>query len=89
MTLQDLIRTDGDILQVDEVARYLRVAPQLLREQAHDDPTKLGFKVIVIGSRVLIPKAPFINFVRGPRQLIQVQDLKEDPTWSKLQASSL
>ncbi|MBR2086759.1 MAG: hypothetical protein IJ906_06430, partial [Oscillospiraceae bacterium] len=67
MTLKELAAIDGDVLQADEVARYLHVAPQLLREQAHDDPTKLGFKVIVIGTRVLVPKAPFVQFMRGAR----------------------
>jgi hypothetical protein len=65
MTLQDLAARDGDILQADEVAAYLHISAQLLRVQAHEDPSKLGFRVIVCGTRVLIPKTPFIEFVGG------------------------
>ena len=33
-------------------------------EQAMKDPTKLGFPVIVHGTRVKIPKQPFVRFMR-------------------------
>jgi hypothetical protein len=29
------------------------------------DPSKLGFPVIVAGRRVKVPKAPFIKYMRG------------------------
>lgn len=48
-----------------EVARVLGVHPQTVRDQAHTDPRALGFPVIVVGSRVLIPRKPFINFIKG------------------------
>lgn len=65
MTLQDLAAKDGDVLRPEDVASYLGCAPQLLRAQAREDPTKLGFRVIVIGTRTLIPKGPFIEFMGG------------------------
>ena len=64
-TLQDLAAREGDTLQAEEVAEYLHLAPQSLRVQAREDPSKLGFRVIVCGTRVLIPKKPFIEFIGG------------------------
>lgn len=64
-TLQDLAQRDRDVLLPDEVAEYLHLAPQQLRAQAREDPSKLGFRVIVCGSKTLIPKGPFIEFIGG------------------------
>lgn len=46
-----------------EVAHILGVHPQALRNQAHTNPSALGFPVIVVGSRVLVPRKPFVNFI--------------------------
>lgn len=46
-----------------EAAKVLGVNPQNLRSQAQDDPAKLGFPVIVIGNRTLIPRKPFFAYL--------------------------
>ena len=43
----------------------LRCDSQSINLQAKEDPSKLGFPVIVMGSRVRIPKAGFIKFCEG------------------------
>lgn len=48
-----------------EAARLLHCDPQLLREQAHRDPRALGFPVVVIGRRVRIPRAAFMDYLEG------------------------
>lgn len=65
MTLQDLAAIEGDVLSANDVADYLNCSPQLIREQARTKPELLGFKVIVVGSRTMIPKMPFINYMGG------------------------
>lgn len=64
-TLRDLMQRDRDVLLPEEVAEYLHLAPQQLRAQAREDPSKLGFRVIVCGNKTLIPKGPFIDYMGG------------------------
>ena len=64
-TLSDLENIDRDWLTAAQIAPILGTDPNLIRWQAHNGPGKLGFPVIVIGSRVKIPKLPFLNFMRG------------------------
>lgn len=49
----------------DDVGEAIGVAPQRLREQAKDEPEKLGFNVIVVGTSIKIPRIPFLEFVLG------------------------
>lgn len=65
MTLQDIAQIPGDVLSANEVAEYLHCSPQLIREQARTKPELLGFKVIVVGTKTMIPKMPFINYMGG------------------------
>lgn len=52
-------------LTAQEAAAVLRCNPQSLREAARDEKTraKLGFPVVVIGTRVLIPRQKFLEFL--------------------------
>jgi len=65
MRVSDLESIDRDYLKVDEVCQILHARPETFRGQAHMDPARIGFPVIVVGSRVKIPKVPFIKFMRG------------------------
>jgi hypothetical protein len=65
LTLNDLENIDRDWLTPAQVAPVLGADPNYIRGQAHAEPDKLGFPVIVIGTRVKIPRIPFINFMRG------------------------
>ena len=50
-------------MRAEEAAAILGVNPQSLRSQARDDPKKLGFNVVVIGNKVIIPRKPFYEFM--------------------------
>ena len=54
-----------DFLVSAQVAPLLDGTPQLIRETAREHPEWLGFPVIVYGSRVKIPKLPFLRYIRG------------------------
>jgi len=65
MTLDDLRRVDRDWLLASEVAPILGTDPHSIRVAARVAPGRLGFPVCVVGSRVKIPKKPFIEFWEG------------------------
>ena len=65
MTLDDLKRVDRDWLLAREVAPILGTDPHSIRVAARMAPGRLGFPVCVVGSRVKIPKRPFVEFWEG------------------------
>ena len=65
MTLTELEALPDEVLTCAEVAPVLMVNPQSIRVQAYECPEKLGFPVICIGNRVIIPKVGFIRFMTG------------------------
>ena len=65
MTLKDLRKDTRDFLLAEDVAAVLGRSAQLIRSQAQTDPSKLGFPVIVIGTRVQIPREGFLAFCTG------------------------
>ena len=54
---------DKLLLTPAEASSILGCDPQSLRCQAKEDPDKLGFEVIVMGARVMIPRIPFYRFL--------------------------
>ena len=64
MTFSELEASNKDFLVAAEVSEFLGVDPQSLRMQAQMDPDKLGFPVIVCGTRMRIPRLGFLHFVR-------------------------
>ena len=66
MTLNEMASMQTDTLHPSAVASILGVNPQSLRKQAVECPERLGFPVIVIGSRVLIPRRAFLAFMGVP-----------------------
>lgn len=65
MTIDELMADTRILVDADDVAPILKVNPQSIRGQAHLDPKFLGFRVIVIGDRTLIPRKPFIEYITG------------------------
>ena len=63
MTLQELKDTKPLFVTADDLKEILEVNPANLRSQTQSDPQKLGFPVIVIGTRVKIPVKPFLRFL--------------------------
>ena len=64
-TLQEIRECGKEILVPEDIMGLLRCDSQSINMQAKEDPSKLGFPVIVMGSRVRIPKAGFIKFCEG------------------------
>lgn len=65
MTLADIEKMHDEVLTPAQVAPVLKCVPYNINVQARDDPKKLGFPVIVVGTRVKIPRAGFLRFMRG------------------------
>lgn len=66
MRIDDIIVSNKIYLTPSDVAAILHCDPQCIRVQAQADPVKLGFPVIVIGTRVRIPRIPFLRYLGYP-----------------------
>lgn len=64
-TLAGLEALPGEVLTCQQIAPVLGANPATIHLQATDRPELLGFPVIVMKSRVKVPKAAFIRFMRG------------------------
>ncbi len=64
-TLQEIENSPKTVLVPADVAPVLGCEAYNINLQAKADPSKLGFPVIMIGSRVKIPKEGFLRFMRG------------------------
>lgn len=65
LTLEEIEALPVEVLTPAQVAPVLHLDQDTLRGQARDCPARLGFPVIVAGSRVKIPKKSFVKFMRG------------------------
>lgn len=68
MTLSEIKQSDKDMLIPADIAQVLGCNPHQIRVAAHQRPELLGFPVIVVGTRVKIPRKPFIHFIEGGEQ---------------------
>ena len=62
-TLEDIAAIPGEVLTCSEVAPILGADPMTIHAQAMEQPERLGFPVIIMKSRVKIPKRPFIRLM--------------------------
>ena len=63
MTIDEIKASQDRWLTPAEIADVLECDPQLIRRQAQDDPSKLGFPVTVLCSRVKINRRGFLQFI--------------------------
>ena len=63
-TLDEIEALPVEVLTCQQVAPVLGANPATIHAQAMDAPYMLGFPVICMGSRVKIPKRPFLKFMR-------------------------
>ena len=68
MTIQELKAMDTPTITPAQAASVLGMNPLNLRWQARDNPSALGFPVIVVKSRTYIPRLPFIQYLTGEEQ---------------------
>ena len=65
MTIDQIRESDKTMLTPSDVADVLKCDPQSIRTAAKQRPELLGFNVAVIGSRTLIPRVGFLNWMDG------------------------
>ena len=63
VTIADIRKMDTDFITASVAGQAIGVDPQSLRVQAWTDAKKLGFPVIVVGKRMMIPRKPFLRFI--------------------------
>lgn len=63
MTLNEIKASEAIMLKPADVADVLGCDPHSIRVQAREYPEFLGFPVIVIGNKTLIPRKGFLNFI--------------------------
>lgn len=63
MTLNEIKNTDKPMLLPAEVAPILGCDAHSIRVQARQYPELLGFPVVVIGNRTLIPRKSFLAYI--------------------------
>ena len=71
MTLQEIRESDKTFLFPEDIAEVLGCKPYSINLQAKDDPTKLGFAVTLIGTRVRIPRDAFIHWMQYGNSPVQ------------------
>lgn len=64
MTLKEIENSSKEVLTCKDVASVLQCNPATLHLQAMEQPWRLGFPVIVMGSRVKIPRLPFLKYMK-------------------------
>jgi len=65
MTLQEIRQSDKAFLTPGDVCEVLGCAQYSINVQAHQDPSKLGFPVCVMGRRVKVSRLGFLNWIDG------------------------
>lgn len=65
LTLDQIEAMTTEVLTPQQVAGILHLDQDTIRGQAREAPWLLGFPVICAGSRVKIPRLPFLRFMRG------------------------
>lgn len=63
MTISELELSDRIFVTARDVDDIIGCSAENIRSQAQDDPSKLGFPVVVIGNRLRIPRIPFLRFI--------------------------
>lgn len=63
MTLEQLLQSTQLFVDPSDIAPILHCDPQCLRRQAKDNAEVLGFPILRIGSRIRIPRIPFLKFL--------------------------
>lgn len=64
-TLEEIEACGKNMLVPTDVAEYLGCEPCSINRAAKDAPGLLGFPIIVMGSRVRIPREGFVRYCRG------------------------
>ena len=63
MTLEEMTRANEVFVTPDDIAPILGVDAQSIRTEAGRDVCRLGFHVIRMGNRTMIPRIPFLQYI--------------------------
>lgn len=63
MTIQEIQNSDKLWLTPADIAPVLECDANVIRRQAQEDPSKLGFPVVVLCSRIKINRKGFLRFI--------------------------
>jgi hypothetical protein len=63
MTMAEIRASDKDMLIPTDINKILGCDAHTIRLQAREFPESLGFNVVVIGNRTLIPRKAFLRFM--------------------------
>lgn len=63
MTIEEMKQSTKVFVSSADIAPILGCDPQCLRHQAKKDPYMLGFPIVQVGSRIRIPRVPFLRFI--------------------------
>lgn len=63
MTIQEMQNSDQLWLTPADIAPVLECDANVIRRQAQEDPSKLGFPVVVLCSRIKINRKGFLRFI--------------------------
>lgn len=83
-TLEEIALLPKQMLLATDISSYLEIDPGIIRWQAQHDPDKLGFPVIVVKSRVKIPKAGFLEYCQHGRPVKLDYELMSDRVAAKV-----
>lgn len=65
MTIAEIRQSKKTVLTPNDICELLSCRRYDINLQAQNDPSKLGFPVIVMGTRVKIPREAFLRFWDG------------------------
>lgn len=64
MTMKEIRESDKDFLTPSEVREVLGCDTYSINVQAKEDASKLGFPVVILGTRVKIPRLGFLHWMQ-------------------------
>lgn len=68
MTLDDIEKLDKEVLTPADIAPILECKPYAINVATKDGKNPFPFPIIRMGTRVKIPKRPFIKAMRGEEE---------------------
>ena len=74
MNIDDIKKMESACITPAIAAKIIGCAPQYIRLVARKSPELLGFPVICIGSRVKIPRVPFIEYFYGNKTQAELKN---------------
>lgn len=67
LTMDEIRRSDKDLLTPQDISGVLRADPQTIRLSAREHPELVGYPFTFHGNAMKIPRSGFINWFDGKR----------------------